>query len=439
MSRIGYSGYMKYRRAKGCYDIHQGAEEAWKDPSIWTAVENAARSVASLYSLSEIRTPVFESTDVFLRSIGAGSDIVSKEMYTFEDKGGRSLTLRPELTAPAIRAYIENSLYQAGVNRLFYIAPCWRYDRAQKGRYRQFSQFGIEIIGSHDYAADVEAIAALLEFYRMVGLKNLKLLINSIGDAEVRNVYGKALQDHFTPLKDKLSEDSQLRLLKNPLRILDSKAKEDIELAKDAPNIHEFLTDKQKDHFWQVKEALSDLGIEYTVDFNLVRGLDYYCDTVFEVIAETDTAAQNSLGAGGRYDGLIKQMGGQDLPAVGFATGMERVIQNLLSQGNEPQHEEGPDYFLIGLNEKCRKTLLPYLILIRRMKHKALLYQNNFNIKKALTHAEKIQAKFAIILGPEELENGRVKIKNLATREENEYPLSKLEELTNKEDLIKKI
>ncbi len=423
---------MNYKRVKGCYDIHTGADDAWREPLLWNTVESAARDVAFRYALSEIRTPVFEHTDVFLRSVGETSDIVSKEMYSFLDKASRSLTLRPELTAPVIRAFIENSLHQKGVNRLFYIGPCWRYDRAQKGRYRQFNQFGIELIGSHDVSTDIEAISALLEFYRIVGLKNLTLLINSIGDQSVRTTFSSALQEHFTPLKEKLSEDSQRRLIENPMRIIDSKAPEDIALVRNAPNISSFLTQKQKDHFSALCGILDELKIPYKIDYNLVRGLDYYCDTVFEVVANDDSAAQNTLGAGGRYDNLIAQMGGPDLPGIGFATGIERVIQNLLSQQNEPVFNEGPEFILIGLSEKCKKYLLPHLFTLRQRKHSSLLYQGGSNIKKALAYAEKIQAEYAVILGDEELNNSKIKIKHLSTREEMEHPISYLNEISKR-------
>ncbi len=422
---------MKFSRAKGCYDIYEGADEPWKEPSLWVAAENAARRVARAYGLSEIRTPVFEYTDVFLRSVGETSDIVSKEMYTFEDKGGRSLTLRPEITAPVIRAYIENSLFQKGSNRLYYFGPCWRYDRAQKGRYRQFSQFGIEILGVDDISADIETIAGLLEFYRVLGLKNTTLLINSIGNMEVRAKFVQVLKDHFAPVKDKLSEDSQRRLGENPLRILDSKDEKDIELCKQAPTIFDFLTPEQSDRFSQLQSSLKELGIDYTVSPNLVRGLDYYCDTVFEVVAQDDARAQSTIGAGGRYDGLVKGMGGPDVPGVGFATGIERILQNLLAQNPGTSFEEPPEYYFIPLSAECRQALLPYLIKFRQAGLRCLLHQGGLNVKKAFTQAEKLNAQTAVLLGDDELKNKKIKIKNLSTREEVEYPISQLDKIAS--------
>ncbi len=423
---------MKFSRAKGCYDIYSQADEPWKEPSLWSTVENVARRVAQAYGLHEIRTPYFEYTDVFLRSAGETSDIVSKEMYTFEDKGGRSLTLRPEITAPVIRAFIENSLYQKGTTRLWYYGPCWRYDRAQKGRYRQFTQFGIEILGVEDVSADVEAIASLLEFYRRIGLKKTKLLINSIGNKEVRDGFINALREYFTPLKDRLSEDSQRRLTDNPMRIIDSKEERDIELGKGAPKIYDFLTEKQKDHFAEVQDSLKKLEIDYTIEPNLVRGLDYYCDTVFEVVAQDDARAQSTIGAGGRYNGLIKEMGGPDLPGVGFATGIERILQNVLDQNPSFSVEESIDYYFIPLSETCKQTLIPYLIKFRQADYKTLLYQGGFNIKKGLTHAEKAKAKMAIILGEAELQKNKIIIKNLLTREEEEQPFAYLDRVIKK-------
>lgn len=420
---------MKYRRVKGCYDLYPHAEEQWRDPLMWNLIEGAARSVSLAFALSEIRTPAFEYTDVFLRTVGASSDIVSKEMYTFEDRAGRSISLRPEITAPVLRAFIENSLHQSGKTRLFYIGSCWRYDRAQKGRYRQFSQFGIELIGSHDATVDVEAITCLLEFYRTLGLKGTKLLINSIGDLDVRHKFGEALREYFTPHKENLSEDSKRRLFENPLRIIDSKDECDRKVSQNAPTITEFLTTQQKEHFAYVCETLDESGIIYEISPHLVRGLDYYCDTVFEVVAEGDAQAQNTLGAGGRYDGLLQQMGGPDLPGVGFATGIERVIQHLLKQ-EDAKLQEVPEFFFIGLNEMCKRKLLPFVTDFRRKKKASILHHGSNQLKKALSAADKSGAQYAVILGESELEKGIVKVKNLISREEEEISFNRLCEIS---------
>ncbi len=409
---------MKYQRVKGCYDLYENPDEAWKDPSLWWFFEKEAVSLAGLYGFRRIVTPVFEYTDVFTRTAGEESDVVSKEMYTFEDQGGRMLSLRPEITASVIRAYIENGLYQNSENRFFYLGPCWRYDRAQKGRYRQFSQFGIEVLGESSALSDAEAIAMLIDFYRAVGLKNTTLLINSIGNSEERKIFSNALREYFRPHLHSLSEDSKRRFEKNPLRILDSKNGKDKEIGASAPLISDFISEKSKEHFAACCEKLDLLGIAYKMEPRLVRGLDYYCDTVFEVLANDDIGAQNTLGGGGRYNGLVKKMGGPDLPGVGWATGIERVLQTLLLQENITSLHKGPEYYFIPLSEKAVNFCLESVTHLRRANVAAMLHQKNHNIKKGLQAAEQLHAKYAIIVGDEELESHTIKLKDLSSRSE---------------------
>jgi histidyl-tRNA synthetase len=409
---------MKYQRVKGCYDLYENPDEGWKDPSLWWFFEKEAVSLANRYGFRRIVTPVFEYTDVFTRTAGEESDVVSKEMYTFEDRGGRMLSLRPEITASVIRAYIENGLYQHSDNRFFYLGPCWRYDRAQKGRYRQFSQFGIELLGESTPLSDAEAIAMLLDFYNAIGLKNTTLLINSIGNSEERKVFASALREYFKPHLPSLSEDSKRRFETNPLRILDSKDPKDKEIGASAPVISDFISQKSKEHFQSCCEKLDLLNISYTVEPRLVRGLDYYCDTVFEVLANDDIGAQNTLGGGGRYNGLVKQMGGPDLPGIGWATGIERVLQTLLLQKSISESHKGPQYYFIPLSERAVNFCLESVTNLRRALIPAMLHQKNYNVKKGLQSAEHLHAKYAIIVGDEELDNHTIKLKDLSSRAE---------------------
>lgn len=430
MANFGRILHMTYKRVKGCYDICPNPDEAWKSPHLWLWIESKADLIASLYGFEKMITPVFEHTEVFTRSSGQASDIISKEMYSFKDKGDRDLSLRPEITAPIVRAYIENNLSQNSSNRLYYFGPCWRYDRAQKGRYRQFYQFGMEIFGIDEPMADVETITMLLSFYRSLGLKNTTLLINSIGDLASRKAFGNALREHLLPNFDSLSEDSKKRLETNPLRILDSKDAKDKKLCEKAPVITDFLSNQSKDHFHQVCQSLSALGIDYTINYSLVRGLDYYCDTVFEIVSNDDLGAQNTLGAGGRYNGLVKQMGGPDIPGIGFATGIERILQSLIAQNAPLPHPRGPQYYFIPLSERSQNFCLKAMTQFRDAGISAMIHQKNFNVKKGLQTASTVGATSVIIVGDEELEKKILRIKHLESREETEHPLSYLNELS---------
>lgn len=426
-----YHCFMTYHRVKGCYDVLPEADEPWKEPALWQFVFEKARAISAQYGFKEAILPAFEYTEVFTRSSGEESDIVAKEMYTFTDKGGRSVSLRPELTAPFLRAYIEAGMHQKSCDRFFYIGPCWRYDRSQKGRYRQFYQFGIEIIGQNESYVDVEAIAMLLDFYHALGLKNISLALNSIGDKETRKRYEQALREYFRPYLGRLSEDSQRRFETNPLRILDSKAECDKELVKDAPSISSFLSDAAKERFDFVCGSLEKFSIPFVIDHNLVRGLDYYCDTVFEVVRTSDTGRQNSLGGGGRYDGLMKDLGGPDYSGIGFGTGIERICQMMVDENLSLPTTQVLDYYLIPLDDSCKKVCFNYLMQIRKQGHSALLHYKNYNVKKALRAAENANAHYAIIIGEEELHKNQMTIKDLFNRNERVVPVSVLLELTN--------
>lgn len=420
---------MQLRRVKGCYDIYPGSKELWQCPYLWQYLEKSLRETAFYYGCEEIVTPSFEYTEVFQRTSGQQSDIVSKEMYTFLDKKGRSISLKPELTAPVIRSYIENSGFEKKLTKLFYLDSCYRYDRPQKGRYRQFRQFGVEILGQKNPLIDVETIAMLSAIYENIGIKNTTLLINSIGSRESRDLYIKKLKEYLHDFENNLSYDSQQRLQKNPIRILDSKDSGDKKIIANAPAIFDFLANEEKDHFYCVTEGLSELNISYKIDPLLVRGLDYYTDTVFELIRENDVSGQNTLAAGGVYQGLVKQLGGKDIPGIGFAIGLERTIQMLLDNQISIAKPNHTTFFCIGLTQEAKKLLLKFAIPLRKMKKKVEIFEGT-SIKSGLKKASENQYQFAIILGEEELQSNSCKIKDLASREEETIELQNLFEWT---------
>ncbi|NGX44807.1 MAG: Histidine--tRNA ligase, partial [Candidatus Anoxychlamydiales bacterium] len=323
---------MKYQIPKGLFDILPNAKENFKEVSRWQYLESIIKKLAIDYNFEEIRVPIFEKTELFLRGVGGTSDIASKELYTFLDKAKRSMSLRPEGTASVMRAFIENNLSQEKkIHKLYYMGPMFRYDRPQKGRYRQHHQLGIEVIGDKSFEIDAEVIDMLMTLFNRLELTNLKLLINSIGDLETRANYKKALLDFLKPNFENLSEDSKARFDKNRMRILDSKDERDKKILKEVPSILDFLSDGAKKHFENLLNLLDKLDIKYEVDSKLVRGLDYYDNTVFEVVSDK-LGAQNSLGGGGRYNSLLKSLGGPDLPGIGFACGLERILQTMIEE-----------------------------------------------------------------------------------------------------------
>jgi histidyl-tRNA synthetase len=332
----------------------------------WQAVEAAARNIFHRAAYQEIRTPTFEPTALFERGIGEATDVVGKEMYTFIDKGDRSCTLRPEGTAGVVRAYIQHSLFaQGGVQRLWYCGPMYRYERPQRGRQRQFHQIGVEVIGSHDPRADVEVIALATDLLRTLGLKDLTFYLNSVGDKADRSRYREALVSYLTPFKHDLDPDSQDRLSRNPLRILDSKDEKTQAIVKAAPSILDHLGDDSKRHFDQVQQQLSDLGIVFQLNPALVRGLDYYTHTAFE-IQSNDLGAQATVCGGGRYDGLVAELGGPATPAVGWAIGLERLTL-LLALLNPPQSSH-PDVYVVSRGTEAEANALQ---LAQKLRHGA--------------------------------------------------------------------
>lgn len=420
---------MKYSQPKGTFDVlpQQLKEvDSWNLVNKWQYVENIVRTTSLEYGFQEIRTPIFESTDLFIRSVGDSSDIVSKEIYSFEDKGGRSMSLRPEGTAPIIRAFIENHLYQFGSDhKFFYIGPYFRYDRPQAGRFRQFHQFGIEAIGRSDPFQDAEVIDLLCEVYNRLGLKNLIVLINSVGDIQSRTTYTHALLNYLRPYHQELSPESQERFKKNPLRILDSKNAKDIELLKGAPSLLEYLSDSCKKHFEQVCNALTLLDIPFHIEPKLVRGLDYYNKTVFEVTSNV-LGAQNTLGAGGRYDGLIKALGGPDLPSIGFGTGIERLLYTMEGQHVHFPPPPTPFIFLIALGESTHAAAFELLCHLRHAHIPTEIYLKNPKMQKALQEASASHALYSVIIGEQEIAKQTAQVKNMLSRQGEEVLLKDL-------------
>ncbi len=419
---------MNYSLPKGTFDIlpDQPAEEAWCTSDRWQYLESVIRKTAQDYGFKEIRTPVFEKTELFIRGVGESSDIVTKEMYTFLDRGERSMTLRPEGTAPAMRAFVENNLYNAGpVHKLFYIGPMFRYERPQAGRYRQHHQFGAEAVGIGKPEQDVEVIDLLCELYRRLGLKDLTVMINSIGNVHTRTNYLEALRTYLEPHLSQLSSDSQNRFSKNILRILDSKDERDQKILENAPSILEMLDDESKEHFAKVCKNLENLGIVYKINPKLVRGLDYYNKTVFEITSNA-LGSQNSIGGGGRYDGLISQFGGPELPACGFGAGMERILQTMMKQNVPIPTPPHPLVFFVGMGEVAFDFCFKLLATLRKENIPAEMDLSGKKVQSGLQRASSLKANYCVVIGEQELQSGTVQLKNMETRENQSVLLSNL-------------
>lgn len=393
----------------------RGTHDALPDSSaLRRHIVETGQRIFSRYNYGEIATPIFEFTDVFARTLGDTSDIVTKEMYSFEDRGGESLTLRPELTAGIARAFISNGLTQTLPCRFWTMGPCFRYERPQKGRMRQFHQIDAECIGVADPRVDVEMIAMAWQFLDALGLQDdVVLELNSLGDAASRTAYREALIAYFSSHREALSEESRQRLERNPLRILDSKAPEDKALVADAPDMHAHFTDEAAAFFDAVKAGLTRLGIPFTLNSTLVRGLDYYCHTVFEFTTDR-LGAQNAVLSGGRYDGLVSMMGGPETPAIGWASGMERLEAMLEGQAAEPVRPVA----VIPVNDEVSDAAFD---LAMQLRHNGLvvLYDYTGNMKKRLQKAGKAGATAAVILGPDELAAGQVILRDMESSEQH--------------------
>jgi histidyl-tRNA synthetase len=390
----------------------------------WQQVERVAAQVLEQALYQEIRTPIFEQTALFERGIGEATDVVGKEMYSFLDRGDRSLTLRPEGTAGVVRALIEHNLQASGgVQRLWYKGPMFRYERPQAGRQRQFHQIGVEVLGSADPRADAEVIALGTDILQTLGLKNLHLSLNSVGNVEDRQQYREALVNYLTPYHADLDPDSQARLSRNPLRILDSKDQKTQEIVRQAPNILDYLGDRSRQHFEQVQQLLSDLGIVYQLNPSLVRGLDYYTHTAFEIQSD-DLGAQATVCGGGRYDGLVSALGGPDTPAVGWAIGLERLI--LLLQQLQPVPSPRPDFYLVSKGEKAEPQALLLAQRLRQAGFSAELDLSGSAFGKQFKRADRSGAIACLILGDAEAESQTVQLKWLAQKEQETLSLTQL-------------
>lgn len=415
---------LRYQRPKGTHDLYPGAA-SWEDDSHrCQSLEDQFRAVCHLYGYGEVRTPAFESTDLFTRSIGAGTDIVSKEMYTFQDKGDRSLTLRPESTAPVLRAYVENSLYgQGGVTKLYYAAAHFRYERGQKGRYRQHEQLGVEALGSDDPALDAEVIGMALAFYRRIGIRNLTLKLNSVGSSQSRADYLIALKAFVEPYLSEFSAEGQGRYESNPLRLLDTKNTRELDILTDAPKLTDFLADEERAHLDAVRGYLTDSGLAYDLDPYLVRGFDYYTKTAFE-IQSPDLGAQNALGGGGRYNRLVEEIGGLSTPGIGFGLGVERALIALQALQVEMPPAPTPTAYIVTQGDAARPVGVKLLADLRAAGIASEIDYGPRSMKVQMKAADRAHARYALILGDDEIAQGIVQLKNLHDSWQHTVPLS---------------
>ena len=399
-------------KAKGCYDLY--GEEAKK----FKLAEKVIEEVMQLYNINYIRTPVFENSELFRRGVGEETDIVSKEMYEFKDKSDRSLTLRPEGTAGVVRSYIENKMTNNLVKpvKFYYIEPMYRYERPQKGRYREFTQFGIEVLGESNPLIDMEVISAVIEIFNRLGLENIKLKINTLGDKSSRETYKKLLIDHFNNYKDNLCSDCQRRLNTNPLRILDCKIDREKDFFKDAPKIRDYLSDQSKAYFEKTEEYLKELNINYEIDDNLVRGLDYYDELVFEIEVDNSTIC-----GGGRYNRLVKELGGDDTCAFGFAIGMERFL-SLIDLPDEKQDL----IYVLALSETERKEALKLVRYLRSNNKKADFDTENKSLKSQFKKADNLNSRYLIFINDEKLKEEKIEIKDNLKSTKEEVEIDKI-------------
>jgi len=411
---------MNYRKPKGTKDILP------KDIYKWHFVEKTIGEVMANFNFYEIRTPTFEYTELFARGVGDETDIVGKEMYTFTDKGGESITLKPEMTAPVMRAYIENSIgAESQLQKLYYITNMFRYERPQAGRFREHTQVGAEIIGSDSFYSDIELIVLAKEIYNRCGINNSKVKINSIGKSDDKNNYIALLKNFLKDNLNELSEDSLRRFEKNPLRILDSKNPKDRALTDNAPKILDNLSVESKDRFDKVVNGLTKLGVDYEIDFRLVRGLDYYTDTTFEFVSQ-NLGAQDALGGGGRYDGLIETLGGKPTPGIGFGSGIERII--MVAEKNNFKFDEASKLkvYFIALNEEAKEIALNMAINLRKNNHSSETDLLNRSFKAQMREANKLNAEYAYIIGEEEIKNKKGILKNMSDSSQTEIEFEKL-------------
>ena len=411
------------QRQKGCNDIYG------REAKIWKYVDSVIDTVMEKYNYTFIRTPLFESTELFHRGVGETTDIVSKESYDFLDKGGRKITLRPEGTAGVVRSYIENKMYGDPNQpvKVYYNGTMYRYERPQAGRDRELTQFGVEVLGSDDPVTDSEVISLAVNIYKMLGLKEIKVNINSLGDNESRMAYREALVDYFAPYLDDLCEDCKVRYENNPLRILDCKVDSSKEIFKNAPKTLDYLNDASRDRFEKVCDYLDILGIKYEINPNIVRGLDYYNHTVFEIEAKVEGFGSNNvIGAGGRYNGLVNQLGGPDTACVGFASGIGRLVMAMELEKVKIPIVEDVDLFLMYVNEEEKKYATYLAQELRLAGFIVEMEYTSRSLKGQFKQADRLNAKYLAILNSDDLNNNEVKIKNNKTKEEEIVSLDAL-------------
>lgn len=417
---------MKVTKMKGTLDY-------FDDSAIkYQFLEDKAKLICKRFGFNPVITPIFEATELFTRGVGEGSDIVNKEMYSFLDKGNRSITLRPEGTASVTRCYVENKLYALpGLKKYYYFGPMFRYERPQAGRYRQFNQFGIEALGSGSSYLDAEIINMASEYLKEIGLEKIKVIINNIGSGEARINYCEALKKHFSSHLDQMCDDCKIRYEKNPLRMLDCKVDKENEVMKSAPRIIDYLTDEDRNYFNDICRILESLNIKYEIDNHLVRGLDYYTNVVFEFIYDDINSPINGLTvlAGGRYNGLSKELGGPDTEAIGFACGIERLILVLDELNKFKNLSHNADFQIITIGEECKIEGLKLANILRKQGNYVEIDYVNHNLKPQFKLAERCHAKYLIIIGEEELNTHTYKVKNQLQNTEIELSLSEILEL----------
>lgn len=403
----------------------RGTEDILPDDSpLWRKIEQTAHEVCANFGFKEIRTPVFEDTNLFQRGVGDTTDVVQKEMYTFEDKGGRSITLRPEGTASVARSFIENSLYaNPQPTKLYYIISCYRYEKPQSGRLREFHQFGTECLGSPSPSADSEIIALALTFFNRLGIKDLKLNLNSIGCPNCKKAYNEKLKEYFKQYEDELCDTCKTRLEKNPMRIIDCKSEICSRIAKDAPKMIDFLCDECREHFDKTRAYLDATGIKYTIDPDIVRGLDYYTRTVFEITSDA-LGAQSTVCGGGRYNGLIEEIGGKPTEGIGFALGIERLVMIMKAQGIDLGTASATDIFVGSIGDSadiCAQKLVYELRVAGVNAERDILGRS---VKAQMKYANKTGARFSMILGEDEVNSAKADLKNMETGETTSVSLT---------------
>lgn len=410
---------------RGTKDLVPG--ESYK----WQYVEDKFREVCDEFNYKETRVPTFEHTELFERGVGDTTDVVEKQMYTFLDKGGRSVTLRPEGTASVVRSFLQNSLYADTMPaKMYYNIPCFRYEKSQKGRLREFHQFGVEVFGAKEPTIDAEVISLVLTFLDRVGLKDLTVHINSIGCKECRKAYNEKLREYFRPHLSELCETCRGRFERNPLRILDCKSEICREIGKGAPVLLDYICDDCREHFEKFKTCLDNMGIKYEIDPGIVRGLDYYSKTVFEIISGDFTVC-----GGGRYDGLVEELGGSPSPAIGFGLGIERLLLRLEETGVTIPQREKLDLYVAPLGEKASVYAQKLVYSLRRAGVKTETDHTGRGLRAQMKYADKLGCRYSVVLGDNEIENGEAAVKNMETGEQTQVKLDKLTDFFNERNI----